>query len=117
LNVEAVKSVTVKIDKTKPSPVASNAITVVKGGTATFKYTLLDNLSPTCTVKLVIKKNTTVVKTVLIGAKASPLQVPPVAYSKKLTITPAGGRVHLDRQAKDLAGNKATSLAKKLTVK
>jgi hypothetical protein len=115
LNVEDVKNVTVKVDKTKPVAVASNAITVVRGGTATFKYTLADNLSPTCTVKLVIKKNTTVVKTVLIGAKATT----PVAtaYSKKLTISLPVGVYYWSIQATDLAGNKVTSLAKKLTVK
>jgi hypothetical protein len=116
-NVEAAKSVVVKIDKTKPSPVASNAITVVRGGTATFRYTLLDNLSPTCTVTLVIKKSTKTVKTVALGAKLSPLQVPPLAYAKKLTISLPVGLYTWTIVAKDLAGNSKTALAKKLTVK
>jgi WD40 repeat protein len=116
-NVEAVKTATVKIDKTKPMPVASNAITVVRGKTATFKYTLADNLSPTCTVKLVIKKNTTTVKTVLLGIKASPLQVPPRAYAKSLTVKLPVGAYTWTIVAKDLAGNSKTALAKRLTVK
>jgi hypothetical protein len=114
-NVEAVKTATVKIDKTKPTPVASNAITVVRGKTATFKYTLADNLSPTCTVTLVIKKNTTTVKTVLIGTKLStPLAT---AYSKTLTINLPVGVYTWAVKAKDLAGNSLTSPTKKLTVK
>ena len=116
-NEEAAKSVQVLIDQMGPTAVPVNNVIVRRGASATFKYTLSDDLSPTCTVKLLIKKKTKTVKVVSLGAKASPLQVPPRAYSKKLAVTLPIGTYTWTVVATDLAKNVGSYAPKKLTVK
>jgi hypothetical protein len=116
-NQEAPKTVAVFIDQMGPTAVPVGNVSVRRGRSATFKYTLIDDLSPTCTVKLVIQKKGKTVKTVALGVKASTLQVPPHAYSKKLKVSLAAGRYTWTLVATDLAGNAGSYAPKKLTVR
>jgi hypothetical protein len=116
-NEESANTVQVLIDQSGPSPVPSNNVTVRSGASATFKYTLNDDFSPTCTLKLVIKKKSRIVKTVSLGVKDSNLQVPPHAYNKKMAVKLPAGAYTWTVTATDLAGNKGSYAPKKLTVK
>ncbi len=116
-NREAPKSVQVRIDLNGPSARPTNAPIVRRYATTTFKYLLMDDLSPTCTVKLVIKKKTKVVKTVSLGTKDSSLQAVAHAYSKRLAVNLPAGVYTWTVVATDLAGNKGTWAPKRLTVR
>jgi DNA-binding beta-propeller fold protein YncE len=116
-NEEARKSVQVLIDQSGPMAVPVNAVSVRHGAAATFKYTLIDDWSPTSTVKLVILKKGKAVKKVALGVKDSRLEVPPHAYSKKLTMGLSAGSYTWTVAATDLAGNAGSYAPKKLTIK
>jgi hypothetical protein len=116
-NEEATKSVQVLIDQVGPSAIPVNNVNVKHGASATFKYTLNDDFSATCTVKLVIKKKTKIVKSVTLGVKDSNLQVPPHAYGKKLAVALPAGAYTWTVIATDLAKNMGSWAPKKLTVK
>jgi sugar lactone lactonase YvrE len=116
-NQEVAKSVQVNIDQSGPTAVPFGNVSVRRGHSATFKYTLVDDWSATSRVKLVIMKKGKTVKTVALGVKDSPLQVPPRAYSKKLTVGLAAGSYTWNVVATDLAGNVGSYAPRKLTVK
>lgn len=115
-NQEATKTVTVRIDRTSPDAVPVNNVTVRRGATATFRYTLSDALSPTCRVKLVIKKKAKVVRTVNLGVKDSTPLVPPRQFAKRLAVTLPAGTYTWTVVATDLAGNLGSYAPKKLKV-
>jgi hypothetical protein len=112
MNWETQHDLTVGIDQTAPKPLALADATVVSGKSVKLKYQIGDNLSPTCSVKLVIKKKTKVVKTFTLGQKA--VATP---FAKSFTCTLPVGAYTWTVTGTDLAGNAATSPAKKLTVK
>lgn len=116
-NQEAAKSVQVYIDQSGPTAVPVNNVSVRRGASATFKYTLNDDWSATCTVKLVIMKKGKTVKTVALGVRDSTLQVKQQAYKKKLTVGLAAGSYTWNVVARDLAGNVGSYAPKKLTVR
>jgi hypothetical protein len=116
-NQESAKSVQVLIDMMGPTAIPTNSVTVKRGGKATFKYTLNDDWSPTCTVKLVIQKKGKTVKTVSLGTRNSSLQVPPHAYSKSMAVSLTAGTYTWTVTARDLAGNTGSWAPKKLIVK
>jgi hypothetical protein len=116
-NGESPKSVQVYIDQSGPTAAPVNNVSVRRGRSATFKYTLNDDWSATCYVWLVIMKKGKIVKTVALGVKASTLQVPPHAYSKKLAVGLAAGAYTWNVVATDLAGNAGYYAPKKLTVR
>ena len=117
-NIEDPQTVHVLIDKTAPTVgLMSGNLSVARGRTTTFKYELSDNLSPTCTMKLVIKKGTKIVKTVALGVKSSPTMLSDT-YSKSVKITLPVGKYTWTVAGTDLAGNTGVpGYSRKLTVK
>ncbi len=116
-NVEDAKATAVYIDMTDPVVQALNNVTVVKGKTASFKYTVTDNLSDYSDMSLVIQKGTKVVKYVYLGSRPSPATATPTTVVKKYKVTLASGKYTWHVVGYDYAGNRAQSAAKKLTVK
>jgi hypothetical protein len=116
-NVEDGGQTSVFIDKTNPVVAALANVTVVKGKTASFKYTVTDNLSDHCWMSLVIKKGTKIVKSVDLGGKASPNTPTPTTLIKKYKVTLSPGKYTWHITGYDYAGNSGQSPAKKLTVK
>jgi sugar lactone lactonase YvrE len=113
-NVETTQSMHMMIDMTKPTATALNSIAVLSGKTATFKFVANDNLSPTVSAKILVKKGTKVVKTINLGAFAPSA----LAKSKKAAITlPVYAKYTWVVVVKDLAGNTMTSRTKALAVK
>jgi len=115
-NQEAAKSVQVNIDQSGPTAVPLGNVSVRRGHSANFKYTLVDDWSATSMVKLVIMKKGKTVKTVALGVKDS-LPAPPRAYNKMLTVGLAAGSYTWSVVATDLAGNVGSHAPRKLTVK
>lgn len=115
-NIEAVNTVHVLIDKTRPTVVALANASVLRGAKVTLRYRLADNLSPTCTVKLIIKNTKgKVVKTIAVASV--PTTTTPTAHAKTFTCTLPVGKYTWSCQAIDEAGNSFTSTAKNLTVR
>ena len=99
-------------------PFPRYAVSVRRGAKVTFKYGLVDDLSPTCTVKLVIKKKTKIVKTVNLGVKDSAFQVPrALLLRRSVKISLPAGIYNWTVSATDLAGNVGSYAPKKLTVR
>ena len=116
-NQEGPKSVDVLIDQMGPTAFPRYTVSVKHGGSAAFKYGLVDDFSTSCTVKLVIRKKTKIVKTVALGVKNSAFQVPEHFYQKSLRIGLPAGIYNWTVVATDLAGNVGSYAPKKLTVK
>jgi C1A family cysteine protease len=99
-NTEAAKSATVRIDKTGPSTVAGNRISVKKGKKATFRFSLKDR---TATAKVTIKifKGRKLKKSLTVGSK--PCGRPQSYAWKRCTL--AKGSYTWKVYATDEAGN------------
>ena len=121
-HVEPIKRCEVRIDTTPAAPRALAAVAVRKGGKATFKYRVDDMagttpLSPTATVKLLIKRLRSgvqkPVKTLRLGDCETN-----EALSYKWTCTLAAGSYVYCVAAADAAGNpQVVSATRKLTVR
>jgi hypothetical protein len=113
-NFEDTKYVEVKIDPVRPVPLALNNVAVEGGATAKLKYKVTEpvGLSPTCAMKIVIKKGTKIVKTIKLGAIAVNS-----AKTKNFVAALPAGNYTWSVYATDLAGNtQAKPGVKKLTV-
>lgn len=116
-NQESANSVEVKVDMMGPTAFPRYRVSVRRGAKATFKYGLVDDLSDTCSVKLVIKKKTKVVKTVNLGVRDATFQVPEHRYAKTLRITLPAGTYSWTVVAVDQGGNVGSYAPKRLTVR
>jgi hypothetical protein len=114
INQESAHVVHVNIDSVRPIPRALNAILVARNAAMKFKYKVVEplGLSPTCTMKIVIKKGTKVVKTIALGKVMVNM-----AKSKTVLATLPAGSYTWNLYATDLAGNTQLKPAvKKLVV-
>ena len=66
-NFETPKAVTVRVDNTRPVPYAYANVSARYGSTATLKYRVTEAFTPTCAIKIVIKKGTKIVRTLSLG--------------------------------------------------
>ncbi len=118
-NTEVPKTCQVKIDTTGPTTTAVSSVTVKKGKKATFRFSFTDlspgsvALSPTATVKIVIKKGAVTKKTLNVGVRDAG-----AALTYKWTCSLKAGKYKWSVLATDLAGNlQAVSGTKNLTVR
>lgn len=117
-NKETAKQVTLYIDKTPPQVRALNNVIVRRGGTATFKFTVSDNLSSRCKMVLVVfKPSGGSTKMIYVGYRSSPNTATPSTQTKRYRVTLAAGVYRWEMFASDLANNTGQSAIKKFTVK
>ena len=112
-NPSAMHTITVHVDRVKPVPKALKAISVRRGRRFTFQLRVTDKWSPTCAVKIVIKKGVHKVKTLQLG------QLKTGATRRHvLRCTLRAGSYRWYVYATDLAGNGQSKVSSnKLTVK
>jgi hypothetical protein len=117
-NTASDQTCTVNIDTTGPTTTALGSKSVRKGKKVTFKFMVVDThggvpLSPTATVKIVIKKGARTVKTLTVGSRTCGATS---SFAWKCTLKP--GKYTYSVMATDLAGNNAAVVGKaKLTVR
>ena len=108
-NTEVTKTYQVKIDTTGPTTTAVSSVTVKKGKKATFRFSFTDlspgsvALSPTATVKIVIKKGAVTKKTLNVGVRDAG-----AALAYQVDVQPEGEKHKLvgarHRSGRQLAG-------------
>lgn len=111
-NVEVPKSVDVLIDGTLPAVTVLNNVTVTKGKSATFKYSVTETVANPVTAKIEIKKGSKVVKTIALGSftgdgttrlkRANITLAKYSSYTWAVVATDAAGNVGRPYQAKKL---------------
>jgi sugar lactone lactonase YvrE len=99
-NADQARSLTVRIDRTAPSPRPLAAVTVMKGKKARLRYRVDDLLSPQAKVRVKIRKGAKTVRTLSLGTKATGREL---ACSWRCKL--ARGRYSWTVYATDLAGN------------
>jgi hypothetical protein len=99
-NLESERSVTVRVDNTRPVPAAYANVSARYGAMASLRYKATETWTPTCAVKIVIKRGTITVRTISLGQKASNTW-----FSASTKANLARGTYTWYVYATDLAGN------------
>ncbi len=105
-NASPTVSFTVHIDSLHPATAALTAAKVVRNRSCTLSYKATDKWSPTCAVKVVIKRGAHVVKTILLGQQKSG-----VSHRTTVRCPWAKGAYRWYVYATDLAGNRQAKVA------